>query len=308
MQHKIRQSVNNNNIRHLVEPQIANPQVAAARVNPSGAEHEQIIVGFDEVSLSIMDRLTGEYRKQLDIISIVGMGGVAYTTRDLLIGILASMGISVHEAITEQKLCEMVYKSLKGRKYLMVIDDIWSTKAWDNLRQCFPDDNKGSRIILTTRLTEVALHAKPGGFTHNLQCLTEEKSWELLCRKSFRGYESPQTLIETGKHIAQKCQGLPLALVVIAGILEKGEKSKDLWEKVAESVSSYIADDPKGCLDTLALSYEHLPHHLKNCFLYVAGFPEDYEIQARRLIRLWMAEGFVKEEKETAQRGFRGTS
>ncbi|MFS7975702.1 putative P-loop containing nucleoside triphosphate hydrolase, leucine-rich repeat domain superfamily [Helianthus anomalus] len=225
----------------------------------------------------------------------------AYSTQDMLLQLLASIGKSINEAATKlevAKLCEMLYQSLKGRKYLIIIDDIWSCKAWDDVRQCFPNDNNGSRVLVTTRLTEVASHASQGGFTHNLQHLTQVQSWELLCRKTLRGYECPESLTEPGKRIAKKCGGLPLALVVIAGLLEKEEKRKDLWENIAERVGSYIINDPKGCLDTLALSYDHLPCHLKKCVLYVGGFPEDYKIQVRKLIRLWMAEGFIEEPHE----------
>ncbi|MFS7975104.1 putative P-loop containing nucleoside triphosphate hydrolase, leucine-rich repeat domain superfamily [Helianthus anomalus] len=290
-------------------------------VNVSATQHEELTVGFDDDALLLIDRLTG-YRKKLDIISILGMGGLGKTTlatkifndslvkyhfdkrgwilvsqeyskRDLLLQLLASIGKSFYEAVSESKLCEVLYQSLKKIRYFIVIDDIWSCKAWDDVVACFPDDNNGSRVLVTTRLADVALHASRGGFTHNLRHLNQDQSWELLCRKTFRGYECPESLTEIGKHIARRCQGLPLALVVIAGVLEKGEKRKDLWKKVGESVGSCIINDPKGCLDTLALSYDHLPSHLKKCFLYVGGFPEDCRIRVGGLIKLWMAEGFI---------------
>ena len=77
----------------------------------------------------------------------------------------------------------------------------------------------------------------------------------------------PQDLVEIGEQIARKCQGLPLAIVVVAGILTKKDDKKEEWERVAGSLSSHIASDPKQCMDILELSYNHLPHHLRLCFL-----------------------------------------
>ncbi|KAM7530029.1 hypothetical protein LguiB_033439 [Lonicera macranthoides] len=66
---------------------------------------------------------------------------------------------------------------------------------------------------------------------------------------------------------------------------------------MAENVSCYLCEDLEKCFDILALSYKELPPKLKPCFLYFGVFPEDFEIPVRQLIRLWVAEGFIKEDK-----------
>ncbi|XP_024990769.1 putative late blight resistance protein homolog R1A-10 [Cynara cardunculus var. scolymus] len=295
--------------------------------NPLGMKKplmKEIVVGLDNDVNLIRDKLV-EDKKKLGVVCIVGMGGLGKTTlatkvcndpyivhyfyvrawvtisqtyekRDLLVQILTSIGIQ--EDLEEDGYSQLrgkLHKHLMGKRYLIVIDDIWSIKAWYDLKFFFPDDNTKSRILLTSRLNEVALYANPHGLVHSLPCLKEEQSWELLKQKVFHGGDCPEWSIKPGMQIAKKCQGLPLSVVVMAGILAKEEMRKDLWEKIAYSVTSYIVSDQKGNLETLALSYHHLPHHLRECFLYLGGFPEDHWFNVKRLTRLWVAEGFIEE-------------
>ncbi|XP_028098615.1 putative late blight resistance protein homolog R1B-8 [Camellia sinensis] len=156
-----------------------------------------------------------------------------------------------------------------------------------------PNDNNGSRVMFTSRLKAVAMHASPNCHPHCQRFLTEEESWELLQRKVFQNGSCAAELINFGKQIMKKCEGLPLAIVVIAGLLAK-KKTEEWWKQVSQGVSSYIVSDPNEYLDTLALSYNHLPRHLKPCFLYLGAFTEDREISVQRLIWLWIAEGFIQ--------------
>ncbi|GMP85160.1 hypothetical protein CsSME_00038433 [Camellia sinensis var. sinensis] len=286
---------------------------------------EEITVGFDDEALTIKERLAGG-KKQLQIISIVGMPGLGKTTlarklyndpyithyfhirawtyasqlprkKDMLLDILRSVNIVITDEIEDmsnEMLGEKLYKQLKGKRYLIVIDDIWDIGAWVNLKMYFPNDNNGSRVMFTSRLKEVAMHTSPDCHPHCLRFLTEEESWELLQRKVFQNESCPPELIEIGKQIMKKCEGLPLAIVVIAGLLVKNTKTQKSWKQVSQSVSSYIVSDPNQYLDTLALSYNHLPRHLKPCFLYLGAFPEDQEILVQKLICLWVAKGFIQ--------------
>ncbi|XP_076886051.1 putative late blight resistance protein homolog R1A-10 [Bidens hawaiensis] len=284
---------------------------------------DEIVVGLDHDVEQIRDKLVADY---LDALSIVGMGGIGKTTlatkvfndayvkhhfhvhvwvtvsqtydkRAVLLQILESIRAKgTLEEASGSRLRELVHKSLMGRRCLIVIDDVWDKEAWDNLKILFPHDNAGSRVLLTTRLAEVAKHANSDGFIHHIGYLNKEEGWELLRQKVFHDNECPEWSIKPGMQIANNCKGLPLVMVVIAGILAKKAWNRNLWEEIAERTDSYIVGEESGCLETLGLSYNHLPLHLRECFLYLGGFPEDYKFKVRKLIWLWVAEGFIEQD------------
>ncbi|KAK4438051.1 putative late blight resistance proteinR1A-10 [Sesamum alatum] len=64
--------------------------------------------------------------------------------------------------------------------------------------------------------------------------------------------------------------------------------------KICKDLGSLVLGEADHCQDILALSYIHLPDHLKACFVYMGIFPEDYEISVKKLIWLWIAEGFMR--------------
>ncbi|KAJ0824911.1 putative virus X resistance protein-like, coiled-coil [Helianthus annuus] len=308
-------------------PNVLKDEGSSSRVNIAVPKEEKI-VGFDVETREILDTLVGD-QKKLDVISIVGMGGLGKTTLakrtyydsyvtyhfyirgwvtvsqtyqklDLLLSLCSSLAIQPDaEEKNIGKLCELIYKRLKGKRYLIVIDDIWSAEAWNEIRICFPDDNLGSRILVTSRLINVASNIKPDSPIHRLRFLTVEESWDLLQQKVFEDDGCcPINLQETGKQIAERCRGLPLAILVLSGLLAKTEKSVEFWSQVLDSMGSYIVSDSEQCMNTLSLSYNHLPQHLKSCFLYFGAFKEDFEINVRKLMWLWVAEGFVKPDTE----------
>ncbi|KAM0013546.1 putative P-loop containing nucleoside triphosphate hydrolase, leucine-rich repeat domain superfamily [Helianthus debilis subsp. tardiflorus] len=256
---------------------------------------DEIFVGLDRDAELIRDKLVGD-QKNLDVVSIVGMGVIGKTTlatkvfndgyvkyhfyvrvwvtvsqtydkRAVLTQILESIcgQLDVQNA-NDSRLRELVHKNLMGNRYLIVIDDIWHIEAWDDLKVFFPHDNNGSRILLTSRQTEVAKHANSDGLIHHLGYLNKEKGWELLCQKVFQG------------------------------VLAKKSCSEEFWVEIAHRTSSYIVGDQNGCMETLGLSYNHLPLHLRECFLYLGGFREDYMFEVQWLIWVWVAEGFIQQD------------
>ncbi|XVF45452.1 hypothetical protein PTKIN_Ptkin02bG0207600 [Pterospermum kingtungense] len=201
----------------------------------------------------------------------------------------------------DDELAERMYNFLKENKCLVVLDDIWSPDDWEAIKPGFPMEEmslSGTKILLTTRNKDVAWHIDPRGCLHELQCLSGEDSIKLFRSLAFPRSDSAEyvieeEMVELGKDMVNQCAGLPLAIVVLGGILATKYSLND-WQTVHKNLKSHLRRGGVwGIHETLALSYEDLPVYLKPCFLYLSIFPEDYEIPAAKLFQLWVAEDLV---------------
>ncbi|XP_031108573.1 putative late blight resistance protein homolog R1B-14 [Ipomoea triloba] len=275
--------------------------------------------------------LLQESFKRRQVVPIVGMGGIGKTTfarrlfqdplisshfdiaawttvssrygmRRTLLELLSSIMPITDEinAKTSEELAAQLRKCLMGRRrYLIVLDDVWSTSSWDEIQRCFPDNNDGSRILLTCRHHEVASYTSSHNNSFlNMRFLTSDESWQLFQQRVLNnGRLFPENLESTWRHIVDYCQGLPFAIALIAGLVQTTDES--FWEsKVLEGTLYALVsyDLAEGISKILGLSYNHLPNFLKACFLYLGVFPENSVIHVKGLIRLWIAEGFVRVE------------
>ncbi|RVW13194.1 putative disease resistance protein [Vitis vinifera] len=142
---------------------------------------------------------------------------------------------SCHEArkiekFQENELGNFLHDQLKEKRFLVVLDDIWRSDDWKCLANAFPEESDGSRLLLTSRNKDVALQA------------------------------DAQKLKEFGKRMVKKCAGLPLAIVVLGGLLSSKKQLSTEWEKAS---SQKIRLSPQ-----------------------------------ENLLLLWMAEGFIPQQDE----------
>ncbi|KAJ6962834.1 disease resistance protein RPM1-like isoform X1 [Populus alba x Populus x berolinensis] len=215
------------------------------------------VVGIEKRKSKLVDWLV-HGRSGREVVSLAGMGGLGKTTRKPVPKNLESQNSS--------QLKSIIKELLQKRRYLIVLDDVWHVNEWDAVKYALPTNN----------------------------C---EESWTLFCRKTFRGNSCPHHLEDICKNILRKCEGLPLAIVAISGVLAAKDKRRiDEWEMVRRSLGAEIEDNNKllNLKKVLSLSFNDLPYYLKSCFLYVSIFPEDHLIEHMKLIRLWVAEGFVE--------------
>ncbi|KAG8365648.1 hypothetical protein BUALT_Bualt18G0127900 [Buddleja alternifolia] len=255
------------------------------------------IIGLHDEMNELKDRLIRYDDDAHHIVPIVGMVGI-----DQL-----SPGIGIHDddisGTWMQQDFNPLYNSLSFKRYLIVFDDIWESEAWDMFKRFLPVNSKGSKIVFTTRRAEVYSAAIRATYTdrtqfprstyiHKMRFLNNEESWNMFREKVFAENSCPPELEKAAKKIVQNCEGLPLAIIILAKHLSKSEKTLEYWTNVAEKRIPVfdIADE----LEVILSSYKYLPLQLKACFLYTGVFPQDSKISAAKLINLWCVEGLTE--------------
>ncbi|KAL5555507.1 hypothetical protein UlMin_037743 [Ulmus minor] len=206
--------------------------------------------------------------------------------------------------LSYRELVEILVHHLQSKRYLLIMDDVWEiVDLWRDVSAAIRDGNNGSRVMLTTRIEDIAsfsfgveshvLHVKP---------LMESEAWDLFCKKAFSSRPEkhcPTELRGIAEYLVRRCKGLPLGIVALGSLMSTKLLDQSEWRKVYNSLNWELRNNPR--LDVvksiLLLSFNNLPYRLKNCFLYCCVFPEDYVMQHKRLIRLWMAEGFIEQVK-----------
>lgn len=188
----------------------------------------------------------------------------------------------------------------------MLIDDIWSSSTWQKIKKCFPPDNdKGSRIIVTTRFQAVATTCSPRkdhDMVHKVDVLSGDEPRKLFDKSLFECKGTGDSQPITSQHstppsrVWEMCGGLPLAIITMAGLVASKplETPKD-WKKVCDSLfpESQVCRKPEDFMRIINHCYSCLPSDLKTCALYLSIFPKGRKISRKRLIRRWIAEGSI---------------
>ncbi|KAL5995640.1 hypothetical protein ACLOJK_025706 [Asimina triloba] len=233
------------------------------------------IVGLDEGIDQLVRWLTDDEPRRTAV-SVVGMGGLGKTTLvakvyknqmvkkhfDCFLWLSVSQSYRIEEllrsvikdvyqankaevpctvgSMNTRQLVQMVNDYLAARRYVVVLDDVWSIDAWTDLSAAFPKNVRGSRIMLTTRNENVAASLGEGSSQYQLHPLQQQEAGKLFYRKAFQSGTCPPELEPLAQTIVQKCEGMPLAIVAIASLLSLKEKTASKWNrlKLAEHTGS----------------------------------------------------------------------
>ena len=196
---------------------------------------------------------------------------------------------------------ENLRKELKGKKFLIVLDDLWNDDYFELDRLCSPFwvGAQGSKILVTTRNNDVANKMRGHKNLHELKQLPYDDCLKIFQTQAFEhmNIDEHPNLESIGRRIVDKCGGSPLAARALGGLLHSELRGCE-WERELYSKVWDFIDKECDIIPVLRLSYNHLSSHLKRCFTYCAIFPQDYEFTKQGLIFMWMAEGLMQQSKD----------
>uniref|UniRef100_A0ACD5VEI1 Uncharacterized protein n=1 Tax=Avena sativa TaxID=4498 RepID=A0ACD5VEI1_AVESA len=186
-------------------------------------------------------------------------------------------------------------QTIEGKSVFLVLDDVPNPDVWNNLLRSplygALDAALNACVLVTTRNRDV-LQAMDATHTHQVNTMSEDDGLRLLMKAAFQPYDG--IFQELGRAIVERCDGLPLAIKVVAGVLAT-KRTVVEWEMIRDS-EWYVEGLPPGVEGSLYVSYRNLPDELKQCFLWCALLPPNFGINRDTVSCWWVAEGFVRKE------------
>ncbi|XP_029118014.2 putative disease resistance protein RGA3 [Elaeis guineensis] len=295
-------------------------------------QHDIVGEKIEDDTRTLVDLLIGEDKRKISVFAIVGMGGIGKTTlaqkiygdeklrdnfhqmpriwlcvtqdfseSDLLRSIIKQAGGDPGEDKEKELLEPMLSQVITNRKFFLILDDVWDARVWNELlRKPLQSGLVESRILITTRNREIAKQMD-AIYIHMVEKLSRRDGWSLICNMVFKegNEQDMHDLSDTGMKIVDKCDGLPLALRTIGGVLRTKAKRQSEWVQVLSNPAWTSTNLPDGVMGALYLSYQDLPPPLKQCFTCLSLFPENSVIHDGVFVNTCIAEGFVTSKDNT---------
>ncbi|GLT77806.1 hypothetical protein SLA2020_493630 [Shorea laevis] len=224
--------------------------------------NESGLVGLDDKVQELAELLLESYQFLISVVGVAGSGKTmlvkaiysssaikqhfecrafvsvsqVFEERKLLADLSMQLGmVRKDESWSKEELQKRLRSFLAWKRYLIVLDDVYTADVWEKFSLAFPNSSNGSRVILTTRDACVPRNIKAHTRVIQLRFLNDNESWELFVKKVPKVLENAELIKAVKEKILQRCGGLPLDIVVLGGLLSTKEVTE--WSKFIDQVS-----------------------------------------------------------------------
>ncbi|CAL4935325.1 unnamed protein product [Urochloa decumbens] len=190
-------------------------------------------------------------------IAIVGPGGIGKTT-----------------------LARMIFND-------SAVEEIFDRRIWLSVNQDVDETDVLQRVL--SALDGNSEYRGHVGDKDQLECAVK-------CAVVFNDGDKSEIagLEDIGMDIVRRCDGLPLAVKVVGGLLLSRSRTRGTWMDILDhSAWSLMSDNLN---NAVFLSYEELSPPLKQCFLQCSLIPKGKVVRRRTIVQMWIAEGFVRDD------------
>ncbi|XP_042992990.1 uncharacterized protein LOC122319131 isoform X3 [Carya illinoinensis] len=195
-----------------------------------------------------------------------------------------TLGLKFDQETEPGRASHLQRRLSKDKKILVILDDIW--KAFDLHEIGIPSE--GCKIVMTSRDRDVLISGMgTRKAIHELKILQKEESWNLFEKMVGDSFKDRPEVRAIATKIAEKCAGLPIALVTVSKALRN--RSLGIWKDALVQLTRLAPEHDKKIwlpvYSCIQLSYEHLDGEeaVKSLFLLCTG--QGYYISYRDLLR-----------------------
>jgi hypothetical protein len=307
---------NNNSYFQQVVDDRATSQEAITAILGRDQEKQKLIYLLMEASTS----------SDFIVLPICGIGGIGKTTlaqllfQDTHFKNYAKAWVYVSQTFNMKKIVDDIASQLEkdwsrltdiqesnaaSKKNLIILDDLWENDDFklDDLKSSLKKVGNGQKVHVTVTTRDIGIALKIQTIeAHKIDALSLDVCWIIIKQiVDFETWPEKERLEVTGKEIAEKCRGVPLAARAIGYILRSRRDIQE-WISVKESgiwnISLSESSPYDNVLASLKLSYSIMRPQLRLCFAYCAVFPKGHKLAKDELIYQWAALGFIKPSEE----------
>ncbi|KAG5551212.1 hypothetical protein RHGRI_009590 [Rhododendron griersonianum] len=252
-------------------------------------------VGKTNITMHIYNRIL-EYIERFDYVSWVTVSQ-EFSIQRLQNDIAKAMGLDFSDEGDEKRTAALLFKGLMKRKNsVLILDDMWDHFSLEKVG--IPIGVNGCKLIVTSRSLDVCRRMGCQAII-KVEPLPKEEAQMLFTEILGHNKALKPEINEISEAIVDKCAGLPLGIITMAGNMRGIDDIRE-WRNVLEELkeSTRQGDMESDVFPILKFSYNRLRDlKLQLCFLYCALYPEDSYIERKELIEYFIAEGLMDGRK-----------